>query len=139
MAKKQKVIVTGIMEIDRALKQVEAKTQKKIVRRSMRNSMKKEVLAEARAKSPVDSGLMKSQIKVRAGNAKRGDIAVVVQVGDKKFNNFYPKFVEFGTTNIAAREFMRKAYQAKDEKASKQVQVEIVHEIEKEVKRQNKS
>jgi HK97 gp10 family phage protein len=115
------IVITGIREIDRKLKTLEARVQKKILRRAMRTGMKV-VLAEAQALVPVLSGLTKENLKLRAGKRSRNKTTLNVQVANaegltketsegKKF--FYPAVVEWGHDNVPPHPFMRPAYDTK--------------------------
>lgn len=112
------VVITGVKQIDRRLKNLEPKIQRKVIRQSMRKGMKP-VLALAREIAPELTGLMKSNIKLRAGKRKRGRISIEVRVdsaegltkttssGEKVF---YPAVVEWGDKDTPPHPFMRPAY-----------------------------
>lgn len=122
-----KWVVTGIPEIDKALAELERKAQRKIVSSAMRKAMKI-VQAEAKNNAPVDTGELKKSIKVRAGKRRRGAITIDVRTQDP---NHKEKFLEFGTVKMAARPFMRPAYDTKGEQAKKQAIAEILEGIER--------
>jgi len=121
MAKTGAIIITGVKEIDRRLKTLEQRVQKKVLRQAMRSGMKL-VLADARARVPVLSGLTKENLKLRAMKRSRSRQGLLVQVksaegltkttkAGQKF--FYPAIVE----HMPGHAFMRPAYDNKGPEA----------------------
>jgi len=136
------IVVTGIKQIDRKLKQLEPKIQKKVLRQSMRAGLK-EVQAEMKAQVPVDTGLMKKNVKVRALKRSRKRIGMEVRVGaapglithwasGESF--FYPAGVEYGDSTHPPNPFGRRAYAAKGPKARDITMAKMVEGVEKEAK-----
>jgi HK97 gp10 family phage protein len=85
---------------------------------------------EAQARAPVRSGVLRANVIVKhldeeAEEGKRQSYKVTVRSG--KFNAegdaFYWRWVEFGTSKMAARPFMRPAYEAKVAEAVEKMQV----------------
>lgn len=108
-----KIIVTGDKEIDRKLRQLEAKLAKKVIRQALRPALKP-TLALARELAPVgETGDTKKAIKIRAGLRSRGRIKIVVMIGagDFKGKTFYGSFPEFGTSRQKAQRFMIRAFE----------------------------
>lgn len=112
------IVVTGIKEIDRALKELEPKIQRKVLRQAMRSGMKL-VLQDALMRVPVLTGLLKKNIKLRAMKRKRNRQGLQVQVrsdeGLVKVSKagtryFIPAAVEFGHGTVPPHPFMRPAY-----------------------------
>jgi HK97 gp10 family phage protein len=143
--KNKGVFISGDRRVNKMFKRVDTKVQKKIVRSSMRQVAKDVLLPTAKSLAPVDSGQLKKAMSVRAGKKpKRGEIKVDVQVGDKKFHNFYPKFVDAGTKErttkstganrgkIDAQEFMHETKRREEKRAVNALDKEILKQIEKE-------
>jgi HK97 gp10 family phage protein len=110
---------------------------------------------DARAKAPVDTGLLKREIitsRSRSQSAEgRETFVVMVKQLTKRYANtkanrrknrvgrkfkteglaYYWKFLEFGTSKMAARPFMRKAFEAKKEEAVRILQQELNDAIQK--------
>jgi HK97 gp10 family phage protein len=119
------VVVTGIKDIDRKLKFLPGRIQKKVLRQAMREGLKV-MAAEVKAQVPVDTGLTKKNVRVRAVKKKRRDeIQLEVRVGgDEELYKtsaktgttvFYPALVEYGRKNVPPNPFMRRAFEAKGE------------------------
>ena len=91
--------VSGLVELDKLLKELPAKVERNILRGAMRAGAK--VFAD-RAKElvPVKSGQLRDSIKVST-RSKRGRVSATVSAGGKKA--FYAHMVEFGT----ARHFIK--------------------------------
>jgi HK97 gp10 family phage protein len=116
---KTSVIITGIPQIDRKLKRLPIRIQKKVVRQSIRKSLKV-MQAEVVANAPVYTGVTKQNVKVRAVKTrKRGSIELEVKVaGDDKLYKvqangtkvFYPAIVEY-----KKNAFMRRSFDTKGE------------------------
>ena len=117
MAKTGAIIITGVKEIDRRLKTLEQRVQKKVLRQAMRSGMKI-VLADAKSRVPVLSGLTKQNLKLRAMKRSRSKQGLLVQVKSaegltkttrKGEKVFYPAIVEYRPGHA----FMRPAYDTK--------------------------
>ncbi|OJW26900.1 MAG: hypothetical protein BGO49_21505 [Planctomycetales bacterium 71-10] len=131
------VVVTGVEEIDRRMKTLVPRLQKKVIRQSMRKAMKI-VAAATRARVPVDTGLLKASIKVRATKFKRrGRLGVEVRAGEGDFkgDTFYGGMVEYGTKRMPPRPFMAPAYDETKEQAKGVAMDEILAGIEREASR----
>lgn len=128
------VVVTGVKEIDRRLKALVPKLQKKVIRQAMRKGMKL-VTAAAKANAPVRTGKLRKAIKTRAGKSKkRGVIKVVTRVGEGDFQGetFYAAMVEFGTKNMPPHPFMAPAYDQTKDVAKKVAMDAIIEGVERE-------
>jgi len=92
-----RIRIEGAEELKRTLAELDAKLQKQIARKALRAGAKP-IRDEARANANVRTGLMQSEIKVRAGRSRRGIIRVLVALGSKAFQGkaFYGNFVNFG-------------------------------------------
>lgn len=143
MPAKAKVVVTGIGRIDRVLRTLPLRIQKKVVSSSMRAGMKL-MQKSVKAEVPVDTGLTKSSVLVRAGlKRKRSEVSIDVRIdatapgtpkgtyaladvhGLKKTSKrtgktvFYPAIVEYGHANIPPNPFMRRAFLRDGDRARK--------------------
>lgn len=133
MPAKVKTVVTGLKSIDRKLSKLPYKVQGKVVRPAMRAGMK--VMAEAvKAEVPVDTGLTKANVKVRAtpkGKIKKGQrsttisMEVVVMPNPGLFKTskgtgkryFYPALVQYGSASQPANPFGTRAFNRRGEAA----------------------
>ena len=118
--KKNKLTITGDKQIDRALKNIPDKVAKKAFRKSMRPAMKV-IQKEAKDNAPVDSGDMKKSIKVKAAKRSRRFMGIDVVIGEEAFKGetWYGNLVEYGTSKMPAKPFMRPAYDSKDQVKNK--------------------
>lgn len=129
MARNQAVIVTGIASIDRRLKSLLPRLQKKVIRQGMRTGMKI-IQQEAKARWPKVSGETRRGIKVRALKRSTKRIAVEVRIRTsstlKKITQagkavFYPAIVEYKFKHI-----LKKAFQTKG-KAARNAAMQAIH------------
>jgi HK97 gp10 family phage protein len=122
---KVKVVVTGLRKIDRKLAQLPYKVQGKVVRPAIRAGMKV-MAAGLKAEVPVDTGLTRKMVKVRAtpkSKIKKGNRSTTISMetyiaadgGLKKTSKggktvFYPAIVEYGSRNHAPNPFGHRAF-----------------------------
>lgn len=115
------VTITGAKELQAKLAKLPKKVANKIQRQGIRKGAKI-IQEEARRLVPRKSGLLRKSIKVRVPKKKRrGEIIISVQtgsLGDFKGKSFYGAFVEYGTSKMAARPFMRPAADNKKQAAT---------------------
>lgn len=131
-----KLTIDGLDEIRRAFKLLPTKVAKKVIRAAIRQSLKP-VLATAKDLAPVDTGVLKGNIKLRAAARRRkGSIALEVRVGpgDFKGDQFYAAFIEYGTVKMPARPFMRPAYEVHKDTAKAEAITLIREGIDRELK-----
>jgi Bacteriophage HK97-gp10, putative tail-component len=136
-------IITGIKAIDRKLRKLPVKVQKKVIRQSMRDGLKV-MQAEVKSQIPVDTGLARSNVKVRALKKRRRDrIAMEVRIAaapglintsgsGKPF--FYPAGIEYGDSEHQANPFGRRSYTAKGDTAKSVTMVQMRDGVEREAK-----
>lgn len=70
------------------------------------------VLEDAKANVPVDTGKLQEHLDI--GDVKKKDGVKYINIGITKSDNskvFYGKFIEFGTTKMAARPFLAPAFE----------------------------
>lgn len=132
--------ITGVKAVDKKLAQLEKKIQKKVLRQAMRQAMKP-LLTDVKEDAPVDTGLLKSSLKIKAGRRSRDTISVVVQSGEGDFrgDTFYASFNELGFHELGAdgkrgggpfhpgTEFMRRAFR-EDSEAVRQDAIRLIEE-----------
>lgn len=102
MARSTGVLVTGDKEIDRILKGMPLKLQKKLSRQATRKAAKDVVLPNARGKVPQKSGKLAASLTVRASKARKGKFGHQVETksgayGGEGGEQFPGAFLEFGT------------------------------------------
>lgn len=125
---------------------------KELPQRIARNSLRAATSAgaalirnDARARAPVDTGEMKKDIQIKRDRHTEGDhvarYSVFVRGGKKSRlsgkarnvdkDSFYWKFVEFGTSKMPAKPFMRPAYEANKESAVDAIGKRLDEQIQK--------
>jgi hypothetical protein len=102
VARSAGVLVTGDKEIDRLLKSLPLKLQKKISRQATRKAAKDIVLPNARGEVPQKSGKLAASLTVRAAKARKGKFGHQVETksgayGGEGQGQFPGAFLEFGT------------------------------------------
>lgn len=115
------ITIKGHPILNRKLKMLPIAIQKKVLRQSMRAGLKI-VQQGVKAEVPVDTGLTRRNVAVRAvKRKKRGSIELEVRIkaekGLKKLyaggqSVFYPAVVQYGRAGVAPNPFMTRAFQA---------------------------
>jgi hypothetical protein len=99
---KATVVITGDKQIDRILRGMPLKLQKKISRQATRKASKEIVLKRATTDVPTDTGKLKASLAVRAMKARKGRFGHQVETkkgvyGGEGQSQFPGAFLEFGT------------------------------------------
>lgn len=107
----------GDKELDRAMRDLPLKVQRKYARKAAREAMRP-VLQAAKAKAPVRTGRLRKGIRLRALKARRrGAVIGAVVITDTRQKmgippedkGYYPAHVELGTSKMAAHPYLRPA------------------------------
>lgn len=132
----------GADKLFRQLRSLDRKVARKAMSRAMRAGAKI-INAEAKARAPVRSGLLKKSIKTRmAKKRKRGEIKfnVGTSKGSYQGKTFYGAFVEFGwkvgseklgddRKQVEPKPFLRPAFDAKKHEAAQTITSVLKSEI----------
>jgi len=123
-----------VRKLNRKLKTLESKVEKKLTRQALRAGAKI-IAKEAKLRAPVDTGELKSKIKVWALKRSRKRIGVLVGTSAKEYtgDQFYAAFVEYGTKDMPAKPFMGPAAEAKGPEAAAVVGKTLADGIEREI------
>ena len=128
MAKTRAAVrIIGLPELNRQFRALPAAVARKVIRQGLRAGAKI-IRDEAMVRSPVDEGLLRSSLRVRAAKVrKKNAFAVLVTTGVGFFTGeaFYGAFVEFGTERMEGRHFIQGAFQAK-ELTARNVALEVI-------------
>lgn len=134
--------VIGGRALRGALKDLEKKEVRKITRQAVREGLRP-VRDAVEARAPVgETGELKQNVKLRvAKGKKRGDIALEVRVGEGDFkgDQYYAAFIEYGTSKMDAKPFMRPTYDEQADDVADKTTRRIVDEIEAAAKRARSS
>lgn len=132
----QLVVITGVASVDRRLKSLIPRLQKKVIRKAMRDGLKV-IKQETKAQSPIETGETKRNVSVRAlKKRKRNLIAMEVRIKAvdslKRTTKsgevyFYPALVEYEPDP-----FMKRAYDTKGRSARNETMKQIHLGIDRE-------
>lgn len=123
----------GGAEIDKSLRSIDLKVQRKIVSKALREGAKPIVKeAKQNAKKTTRTGTLWKSIKAVTGKSKRYLKSIVITTTKGKgvkHDAFYAHLVEFGTAHSRPSPFMRPALDAKADEAIKTVAKEIARQV----------
>lgn len=125
------VQITGLRELDAALKELAWPAARRALRKGMRRGANV-IRDEARARAPVDTGHLKRSITTRERSDEGADMRFAVEVPR---GAFYGRFLEYGTSKMAAKPFLRPAAEAKTEEAVSTMRDALADAIEIELRR----
>jgi hypothetical protein len=96
-AKAVKIVMTGDKQVNRMLRQLSATQGKYVIRKAARTAIKV-VVPAAKRYAPVESGLMRRAIRVRALERSRTRVGARITIGNQNFKGkaFYGGFQEWG-------------------------------------------
>lgn len=100
--------VVGARDLQRRLEKLPRLTQGVIVRRALRAAAKRVMEAE-KAATPVVTGVMKGQLRVRAMKRSRVRIGYTARSVVKPGQRYYASFVNYGANGRPERRFWDKA------------------------------
>ncbi len=116
-----------------ALESMKGRATNEAIGRIVRNASKP-IVASARARVPVDSGLLRNQIGFITANDSRFPTTTLIGVnyrfqGAKRGNSaYYAHIVEYGgkTINRAPHPFMRPAFKLNEDRARKHIKAGVL-------------
>lgn len=136
------VDVTGLRELQAALKRISDGSKDRTFLNSALLSGARLIVNEAKAKVPVDTGQLRRNIRARS--VKPVLHTATVQVGVRRLTKkqlrkmkvgssdpFYWRFVEFGTSRMRPRPFLRPAFERKKREAIEAFREKLADRIEK--------
>ena len=148
MAKNLTIRVEGVMDVERNLRKLPSRVQKRAIQRALRRGAKV-VLVDAKRRVPVDTGLLRNSLRLRP---QRGDALEtgLVLFADQKRGGFHAHLIEFGTKphrlkgggmhpGTSPQPFMRPAFDSKKRKSVDIIAKAIGVEIEREAKKLNRT
>lgn len=127
-----KLTIVGLNELERELKLL-SKAESNQVKRKATRAGARVIRDEIRKRAPENTGVLKRNVVV-AGAKGTTDSGIMVRSKGKKGskqNAFYWRFLELGTSKMAAIPFIRPGYQASEEPASKAAISELNNAIDK--------
>jgi HK97 gp10 family phage protein len=117
----------GDLKLQRAFGDLEKAMQRKLVRQSLRAG-KKLQKPEAKKLVPVDRGVLRKSIKIRAGKKRKGKIGIVLRAGGPGARHV--NLVELGTKKMPARSFIVQSAKNKTNDIIKEVGKQLKQKIE---------
>ena len=140
MATKTGIALTGDKALDRKLKGMHGRFQKKLSRKATRLAARDIVLPDAKAMAPIDTGALEKSLVVRSMKRRRTKIGHVVQTRDGFFkgDEFYGAFHEFGTKYMKADPFMRPAVYGNTESIKRKYRSALTEAIADEARKPSK-
>jgi HK97 gp10 family phage protein len=129
-----RVTITGDKKLDKALRGLEPRVAKKVIRQAMRRALKPVQAAVKREEPHGETGQLARSPKIRAGKrTRKGVITLFVLIGEKDFpDGYYGAFKEYGTSKMPADPAMRRAYDETAARAKLQAIEEIRAGIDRE-------
>lgn len=107
------VEIVGLRELDRALQELAWPAARRALRKGMRKGANV-IREEARAKARVKTGNLRKSIRTRERSEEAGNMRFAVEIPRRAF---YGRFLEYGTSKMAAKPFLRPAAEGKTEEA----------------------
>lgn len=110
MAANAKFTLSGVAELDKALRSLGPRVATNVSARALR-AMAKPIVQTARILVPVDTGILKKSITTKLGRVSGGQrtMAIGFKKGPPGGASWRAHFVEFGTAHSPAQPFMRPA------------------------------
>jgi len=135
-----RVEMTGFKELENALLELPKAVAKNVLRRALMKAGRP-VVEGAQANAPVRTGQLQKDIDIRArlvrrqrrGRAKAGDVEMFI--GPAFPGAAHGHLLEFGTSKMAARPFLRPAWDAAKDGVLKAIGSELWTAIDKAAKR----
>ena len=150
--------VSGLKELQAAMKELPVNIARNVLRGAV-NAGATVIREEAKARAPVSSGppvkgqappgtlkraLYQKQIREKSSALLQTFIVGVRQgksakkTSKSRIDAWYARFVEFGTSKMAAKPFMRPAFEAKKEAAVQAIKSYLVKRIPEEIEKARK-
>lgn len=137
MADALKVEIQGLQELEKKLLQMAPKLARNGLRAAVAAGARV-VAAEARKNAPVDTGTLRRAVyskQIREeSNMTQQTFYVGARFGKreqaKNRDAYYFPFVEFGTAKMAAKPFMRPAFEATKEQAAEAIKDKLAQRVE---------
>ena len=125
------VEIQGLAELDHALQQLAWPAARRALRKGMRAGANV-VRNEARTKAPKRTGNLKRKIRTRERSEEGGNMRFSVEIPRSAF---YGRFIEYGTSQMAAKPFLRPAAENKTEEAVEMMRSALAEAIALEMSR----
>lgn len=138
--------LSGFRELAAALRELGPRVAKNALRRSV-SSGAAVIRDAAKSNAPEDTGKLKRAIGIKRSKDARGEMSAKYQVfvrqakngsiGQKnvkaygKFDAFYARWIEFGTSKMPAQPFLRPAFESQKENAVESIKEKLTDGVQK--------
>lgn len=110
MAVQKGISVEGLDELEKVLNMMAPKAARNLMRSTI-HGVASEIAKEAKRKAPKDEGTLRKAIKAKRRRPKHPDApfsdVIVTTGGTAKYDAFYWRFIEYGTTDQPEAPFFR--------------------------------
>ncbi len=120
--------ILGGEALDKALSQLPRTVERRIVQKGLKAAAKV-IVKDAKTRVAVDEGLLKKEIRTKAGPKSRGSVVILIFTSIKAW---YAHMIEFGTSKMSAKPFLRPAMDENHSEILKAMGDKIGEEIIKE-------
>lgn len=128
-----RIKLSGDKELERNLKKITRAAKGRALRKAAKAGAEP-IVQEAKRRVPVDTG--KTQQHIRSWVARRSSDSVTVSVGvTAKSRAHVARYLELGTSKMAARPFLRPAIDEKQRKAAEETQQTMAEAVLEEVRK----
>ena len=124
-------IVRGLAEVQRTIQRIASDLENTIQSDVLMEAAKKFVVPAIRDRAPVRTGKLRDSITAQLAKSRSGK--PIVKVGPGK-GHFYSKFIEFGTSKVSARPFLRPAFRSVRKEVNKFLKSQIGRAIRSRVR-----
>lgn len=130
--------VQGLREVSLRLRRLPEKVRRNHANKALRAAMRP-VARAARRNVPVVTGLIRKNIRSKTVRLRKLRKGATVELGVLRANKtgdaYYWRFVELGTVNIEAQEFLQKALEANKYKAAELIRGHLSRGIQTEARK----
>lgn len=130
---KNEITIQGLEETLQALREIEPKLAKKVLRSAIRKGLKP-MLAAAKSNAPVDSGTLRNSLRIKAGKRRKNTISLEIVNGTQEFTgeSYYGSILEYGSRKMpGGHPYLRPAFDSTHEETARIIAEEIRNGLER--------
>ncbi len=109
--------IEGLDALDKAVRKLPQNIQKRVLKGALRAGGRV-IAKEAKQRAPKKTGTLRKSISVQVGKTRQGGAIAFVTT---KPEAFYSHMIEFGTSKIPAKPFLRPAFDATQQETIKAI------------------
>ena len=126
------VTISGVDDVVKKLHKLPVAIADRVLISAIRAAAKP-LAQEAKQRVPVDTGRLKKSIGVVKRRSKDKNIVMFTVAPRKKKGGWTAHFIEFGTSKMAAKPFMRPAFESKGDEALEMAKKKLRQRVDKEI------